>query len=63
MLRKIEEYMKQNHILSKGDRIVLGVSGGADSVCLLHVLYRLAPEYGLHLIVVHINHGIRGEEA
>ncbi len=63
MLRKVCDYIKQNKMLDKGDRIVVGVSGGADSVCLLHMLYGLLPEYGAELFVVHINHGIRGSEA
>lgn len=63
MLQKIKNYINQNGLLAKGDRIVVGVSGGADSICLLHVLFLLVEEYGLKLVAVHINHGIRGEEA
>ncbi len=63
MLRKIKNYIQQNELLEKGDRIAVGVSGGADSICLLHVLFSLVQEYSLRLIAVHINHGIRGEEA
>jgi tRNA(Ile)-lysidine synthase len=63
MIRHIKAYVEQNNLLTKGDRIVVGVSGGADSICLLHVLKQLIAEYELFLIVVHINHGIRGEEA
>jgi tRNA(Ile)-lysidine synthase len=63
MIRDIQVYTQQNKLLTKGDRIVVGVSGGADSICLLHVLTQLREEYELSLIVVHINHGIRGAEA
>ncbi len=63
MIQKIKAFSEQNKLISKGDRIVVGVSGGADSVCLLHVLKQLSVDYRLSLIVVHINHGIRGEEA
>ncbi len=63
MLQKIKDYMKQNELLEKGDRIAVGVSGGADSICLLYVLFSLKQEYELKLVAVHINHGIRGEEA
>ncbi len=63
MLRTIENYMTEYNMIAKGDRIVLGVSGGADSVCLFHVLLQLVPAYELSLFVVHVNHGIRGEEA
>ncbi len=50
-------------MLDHGDAVVVGVSGGADSMALLHLLYTLTPEYDLKLIVCHVNHGIRGEEA
>jgi tRNA(Ile)-lysidine synthase len=47
-------------MFSSGQRVGIAVSGGADSVCLLHVLHELAPRWNLHLSVVHIDHGIRG---
>lgn len=63
MLRTITNYMNENNMIAKGDRIVLGVSGGADSVCLFHVFLQLMSFFNLSLYVVHVNHGIRGEEA
>ena len=63
MLKKIQTYIEEQKMISEGDRIVIGVSGGADSVCLFHALIRLAPKYSLTLSVVHVNHGIRGAEA
>ena len=59
MLQRTCEYMKQQHIDLKGQKIVIGLSGGMDSVCLFHVLKDL----GCELIAVHVNHCIRGEEA
>jgi len=50
-------------MVSRGDRVLVAVSGGPDSVALLHVLYNLQDELGLHLEVAHLEHGIRGEEA
>lgn len=50
-------------MLQYGDSVVLGVSGGADSLCLLIMLHKIAQEYNLTLTVVHINHHIRGQEA
>jgi tRNA(Ile)-lysidine synthase len=44
-----------------GARVGVAVSGGADSVCLLYVLVELAPRWNLHLRVIHVEHGIRGE--
>ncbi|MGB8453395.1 MAG: tRNA lysidine(34) synthetase TilS [Anaerocolumna sp.] len=63
MLNKVQNFINEHNMINKGDRIVVGVSGGADSVCLFHVLIKLTPVYNLTLFVVHINHGIRGEEA
>lgn len=50
-------------MIKNGDCIVIGVSGGADSVSLLVHLCSLRESYNLNLIAVHINHSIRGEEA
>jgi tRNA(Ile)-lysidine synthase len=63
MLKKVQTYMQEYKMIAEEDRIVIGVSGGADSVCLFHVLLSLVPIYHLTLYVVHVNHGIRGEEA
>ena len=63
MLKKVISYIEKNKILQDGDSVLLGVSGGADSVCMLHVLYSLREKYHLKLYVVHVNHGIRGSEA
>ncbi|VVS93731.1 tRNA lysidine(34) synthetase TilS [Desulfoluna spongiiphila] len=46
-----------------GDHLLVALSGGADSMALLHILHRLAPELGITLSVAHLNHGIRGEAA
>lgn len=63
MVNKVRSYILKHNMLSKGDRVIVGVSGGADSICLLYVLLELASEYNLKLHVIHINHGIRGDEA
>lgn len=61
MIDKVRKYIAENHMLEKGDHIVLGVSGGADSVALLLVLCKLRAEWDLCLDVVHVHHGIRKE--
>ncbi len=61
MLDKVRKYIEDNKMLNKGDKVVVGVSGGADSTALLELLFLLREEYGLSLYVVHINHGIRPE--
>lgn len=60
-MQKIEQYMEQHEMLTQGDTLVAGVSGGADSVALLMLLVMLRKEYGLRLSVVHVQHGIRAE--
>lgn len=51
------------NMISTGDGIVVGLSGGADSVCLLVYLCSIREPMNLNLTAVHINHGIRGAEA
>ena len=63
MQERILQYIKSNQMIGKGDRVVVGVSGGADSICLLHTLYACQSEIVFTMIVVHINHHLRGEEA
>ncbi len=63
MLNKIKQTIQRFGLIQPGDRVVVAVSGGADSVCLLKVLTLLAEVYGLELSVAHLNHGLRGDEA
>lgn len=63
MITRVLDTIKKNGIIKKGDSIVVGVSGGPDSVCLLHVLWRLKEEFNLRLVAVHINHMLRGAES
>lgn len=60
---KVKKFIAENGLIDYGDKIVTGVSGGADSVFLFMVLAGLVDEYSLSLCAVHINHGIRGNEA
>ena len=62
-MEKVIEYVKKHEMLKTGDKIIVGVSGGADSVCLLFLLKNLRPKWQLSLEVVHIEHGIRGKES
>jgi len=50
-------------MFSPGDKVIAAVSGGPDSICLLHILYRLQEEFNIKLYAAHINHCLRGEEA
>ena len=62
-LEKVKKHIKDNALLSNGDSVLVAVSGGADSVCLLDVLCALKDEFSLSLFIAHVNHGLRGEEA
>lgn len=57
--QRVMAYCRTHQLFEAGDGVVLGVSGGADSVCLLFALHRLRRELGISLYVVHVNHGIR----
>ncbi|TMA06260.1 MAG: tRNA(Ile)-lysidine synthetase, partial [Deltaproteobacteria bacterium] len=60
---KISETIRKYNLLCYRDKVLVAVSGGPDSVALLHVLAGLREELGLHLEVAHLEHGIRREEA
>ena len=57
ILKTIEKY----NLIQKGDKIVIGVSGGPDSMCLLDCLYCLKEDLSINLVVAHVNHMIREE--
>ncbi|MGE4276385.1 MAG: tRNA lysidine(34) synthetase TilS [Lawsonibacter sp.] len=63
MLGAMEQLIRDLHLLRPGSTILCAVSGGADSVCLLHALYHLRPKLGFHLAAAHYNHLLRGEES
>ena len=63
MLNKIREFAQKNRLFDGCGHIVLGLSGGADSVCLLYVLKELSKEHGYGITAIHVHHGIRGAEA
>ena len=62
-ISKTQEYIDKNGMLKEEDAVLVGVSGGMDSIVLLNVLLELKPKYNLKISVAHLNHGIRGEEA
>lgn len=63
MIQRVLEFCRQKELFRKGDRVLVGLSGGADSVCLFLVLLNMQEEWGLKLFPVHINHNLRGGEA
>lgn len=63
MLSRVAETIRRYRMFEPGQHVGVAVSGGADSVCLLHVLKELAPQWDLRLSLLHLNHGLRGEES
>jgi tRNA(Ile)-lysidine synthase len=61
--RKVRSTIDKYLMIRPGERILVGVSGGADSTALLLCLHRLAPRFRLSLVVGHLNHNLRGLEA
>lgn len=63
MLDKVERYILENNLIEKKDKILVALSGGPDSVCLLHILYKLIKEFDIEVGAIHINHMLRGKES
>ena len=63
MQKELQKKMQELHMVSPGDKVLVGVSGGADSVCLLLALYELREEMDFSIEAVHVEHGIRGAES
>ena len=63
VLARVRGYIREHRLLEKGDRVLLAVSGGADSMAMLELFHQLAPEFQAALHVVHLNHKFRGAEA
>ncbi len=62
-MKQIWQTVEQFHMLNQGDRVLLGVSGGPDSMALLHLMNGCRERYGVQLFVVHVNHQLRREAA
>lgn len=62
-VEKVYKYIRDNEMFKQNGSVIAGVSGGADSVCLYKILLELRKRLNIEIHVIHINHGIRGEEA
>ena len=60
LLPEVLDFCRQNGLLPSGGRIIVGLSGGPDSLALLDILHRLAPRHGLTVVAAHLNHSLRG---
>lgn len=63
MEKKVYQYIRELQMLAPGMRVAVGFSGGADSTALLELLWKYGKEHQIEIYALHINHGIRGEEA
>lgn len=61
LIELVRKTISEDALLNRGDVVVAAVSGGADSLCLLHLLWRLRDELRITLHVAHLDHGLRGE--
>src|SRR2546426_6429026 len=60
--RRVARFLSKEDIIHRGESGVVAVSGGADSLCLIHILHSLKDRLGIKLIISHLDHGIRGKE-
>jgi tRNA(Ile)-lysidine synthase len=60
LLEHVEQSIRERRLLRHGERILVAVSGGLDSMVLLRLLHGLAPRFGWRLCVAHFNHQLRG---
>ena len=63
MRERVEQYILRHELISPGDKVLIGLSGGGDSVALLHILKSLCARLDFTICAAHLNHGIRGEAA
>ena len=63
LLTKVKDIIKKYQLLNTGDKVLVGVSGGPDSVALVHILKQLTTEYELQLHIAHLDHQLRGADS
>lgn len=63
MKKKVIDFIKENSMIKNGDKVLVALSGGPDSVCLLHILSELRELLHIEVYAAHVNHCLRGESA
>jgi len=61
--KRVLNFIRRHRLISEGEKIVVAVSGGPDSLCLLDILVKLRNELGISLHIAHLDHGLRGEDS
>jgi len=61
--QRVLEFIQEHRLVPNQRKLLVAVSGGPDSVCLLHILIKLGDELGVSLHLAHLNHQLRGAEA
>jgi tRNA(Ile)-lysidine synthase len=61
--QRVLQYIREHGLITRGQKLLVAVSGGPDSVCLLHILWKLQKELGIELYIAHLNHQLRGKES
>jgi tRNA(Ile)-lysidine synthase len=62
-VQKVLDFIRSEKMASRGEKLLVAVSGGPDSVCLLYILRELREELGIELHIAHLNHQLRGEDS
>lgn len=63
LVKKIQNSVFENSLFERNAKIIIGVSGGPDSVCLLDIFCKLQKKYSLQLIIAHVNYNLRGKDS
>ncbi len=62
-LRKLKKFVLENNLISAKDKVVVGFSGGPDSMALIHSLWKISFELNFHIIAAHVNYHLRGQDS
>lgn len=63
LMKAVKATIIKHSMIKSGDAVLAAVSGGADSIALLHILLKYSPEFDLRLGIAHVNHGLRGAQS
>ncbi len=61
--KRLLSFLKEQHLIAHGQKVILAVSGGLDSIAMLQLFCEIRKEHDIELFVLHLNHDLRGEES